>query len=104
MTWRSFWSSNLCLQKARSSHPCRARIGQLNDAMHRAISGVIQAVFSPSGNQLIAEARKKVAQWIMVWGCLSRASHADHFAKYQLDAKLNDQGREVLDSAALWPL
>jgi len=95
----------MCLQKARISLPCSACIGQINDAMHRAISRVTQEVFSPLGNQLITEeTSKKLAQCIMAGGCLSRASCADHLAKYWLDAKISDQGREVLDSAVLWSL
>jgi len=47
--------STLCLQKARIHLSCSACIGQINDATHGAISGVIEEAFSPSGNQQIAE-------------------------------------------------
>lgn len=69
------------------------------------ISGIIQEVFSPSGNQLIAEeTRKKLARCMMVWGRLPRASCANPVAKCWPDAKLRDQVGEVLGSAVLWSL
>lgn len=69
------------------------------------MSGVIQEVFSPSGNQLIAEeTRKKLAQCMMVWGCLSGASCANPLAKCWPDADLSDWAGEVLGSAVLCSL
>lgn len=47
--------STLCLQKARIHPSCSACIGQINDAVHGVISGVIEKAFSPSENQPIAE-------------------------------------------------